>query len=252
MKNPAVTSAALSCLFAALAAPALAQDRDQNRAVLGLAGVYAPAYQGGDDYRLIPFPVLDLKYGRYFASSREGLGATLLEGQAVSVGAGVTYMPGYRRRDAPVGVGRLSGGAGARIFADARLGRLAAGLSVTRALTGEVDGTLVDASLAMPVRASARLTLIPSVSATWADGAYNRAYFGIDALQAAASGLAAYRPGGGLKDISASLTVSYRLNEKVTLGATGAVSSLRGDANNSPIVVDPTQPVAFVSVAYRF
>lgn len=249
----AATSAVLPCLIAAAsAAPALAQDRDENRAVVGLAGVYAPAYQGADDYRAIPFPVLDLKYGRYFVNTRKGVGATVLEGRAVSVGAGVTFVPGYRRRDVPVGVGRLSGGAGARISADARLGRFVAGLGATRALTGDVDGTLVDASLAMPVRASARLMLIPSVSATWADGAYNRAYFGIDARQAAASGLAAYRPGGGLKDLSASLTASYRLNDKVTLGATGAVSSLRGDAKNSPIVVDATQPAAFVSVAYRF
>lgn len=245
-------SAALFCLIAASAAPALAQQRDQNRAVLGLAGVYAPAYQGADDYRAIPFPVLDLKYGRFFASMRKGVGATLLESRAVSVGAGVTYVPGYRRRDAPAGVGRLSGGAGARISADARLGPFVAGLGATRALSGDVDGTLIDASLAMPVRASERLILIPSVSATWADGAYNRAYFGIDARQAAASGLAAYRPGGGLKDVSASFTASYRLNDKVTLGATGAVSSLRGDAKNSPIVVDATQPAAFVSVAYRF
>lgn len=248
----AATTVALSCLIVASAAPALAQDRDQNRAVVGVAGVYAPAYQGADDYRLIPFPVLDLKYGRFFVNTRRGVGATLLEGSAVSVGAGVTYVPGYRRRDAPEGVGRLSGGAGARISADARLGGLAASLGATRALTGDVDGTLVDASLAMPVRMSSRLTLIPSVSATWADGAYHRAYFGIDARQAAASGLAAYRPGGGIKDVSASLTASYRLNDKVTLGATGAVSSLRGDAKKSPIVVDPTQPAAFVSVAYRF
>lgn len=243
----------LITLFAAGAStPALGQDRDQNRAVIGVAGVYAPAYQGADDYRLIPFPVLDLKHGRYFVNTRRGVGATLLEGRAVSAGAGVTYVPGYRRRDAPQGIGKLSGGAGARISADARLGRLAAGIGATRALTGDVDGTLVDASLAMPLRASERLTLVPSISATWADGAYNRAYFGIDARQAAASGLPAYRPGGGLKDVSASLTASYRLNDKVTLGATGAVSSLRGDARQSPIVVDATQPAAFVSVAYRF
>lgn len=244
--------AVLAVLLAASAAPALAQDRDPNGAVVGVAAVYAPAYQGGDDYRLIPFPVLDLQYGRYFVSGRKGIGATLLKGSAVSVDAGVTYVPGYRRRDAPVGIGRLSGGAGARISADARLGRLVAGVAVTKALTGDVDGTLVDASLAMLVPVSARLVLIPSVSATWADGAYNRAYFGVDARQAAASGLAAYRPGGGVKDVSASLTASYRLNDKVTLGATGVLSSLRGDAKKSPIVVDPTQPAAFVSVAYRF
>lgn len=250
------TSAVFPWLFvaasAASAAPVFAEERDEKYAVVGLAGVYAPAYPGADDYRSLPFPVLDLKYGRFFANAREGLGATVLEGQTVSVDAGVTFMQGYRRRDVPDGVGRLSGGAGARIAAKARLGRFVAGVGATRALTGEVDGTLIDANLAMPIHATRRLTLIPSVSATWADGAYNRSYFGIDARQAAASGLSLYRPGSGLNDISASLTASYRLNDRVTLGATGAVSSLRGDAKKSPIVFDATQPVAFISMSYRF
>lgn len=244
----------LLCVVVALILPATvrAQERGQNRAVVGLAGVYAPAYQGADDYRLLPFPVIDLKYGRFFASPRRGVGANLVDGDNVDLGAGVTFVPGYRRRDAPVGIGRLSGGAGARVSADVKAGMLMASVSATKVLSGDVDGALVDASLAMPFRPSARLTLIPSVSTTWADGAYNRAYFGVSAAQSAASGLPAFRPGGGIKDVSASLAATYRLNDKVSLGATAVVTKLTGDAKDSPIVVDPTQPAAFVSVAYRF
>ncbi len=244
----------LLCVVAALVLPtaARAQERSQNRVVFGAAGIYAPAYQGAEDYRLLPFPVIDLKYGRYFASARRGIGANLVDGDTVDLGASVTYVPGYRRRDAPVGVGRLSGGMGARISADARMGMVMASIGATKVLSGDVDGTLADATLAMPFRPTARLTLIPSVSTTWADDAYNRAYFGISPVQAAASGLPAFRPGGGIKDVSASLSANYRLNDKVTLGATGVISKLTGDAKDSPIVGDPTQPAAFVSVSYRF
>lgn len=250
----AVAPITLLCVVAALlpAAAARAQERGQNRAVVGLAGFYAPAYQGADDYRLLPFPVIDLKYGRFFASARRGVGANLVDGDTVNVGAGLTYVPGYRRRDAPVGVGRLSGGAGARISADVRAGMVMASVGATKVLSGDVDGALVDATLAVPFRPTARLSVIPSVSATWADATYNRAYFGVSAAQAAASGLPTYRPGGGIKDVSASLTASYRLNDKVSLGATGVISKLTGDAKDSPIVFDPTQPAAFVSVSYRF
>lgn len=249
----AFTPVTLLCLLTAvsLATKANAQERS-NRTVIGGAVIYAPAYQGAEDYRVLPFPVIDLKYGRFFASSRRGIGANLVDGDAVDVGAGVTFVPGYRRRDAPVGIGRVSGGAGARISADVKAGMVMASVGATKVLSGDLDGVLVDATLAMPFRPTERLTVIPSVSTTWADGAYTRSYFGVSPAQASASGLPAYRPGGGIKDVSASLTASYRLNDRVSLAATGSVSKLTGDAKKSPIVFDPTQPSAVLSVSYRF
>lgn len=250
----ALTPIALLCVLTAagLATEASAQDRAPDRTIVGGALIYAPAYQGAEDYRVLPFPLIDLKYGRFFASSRRGIGANLIDGDAVDVGAGVTFVPGYRRRDAPAGIGRAPGGAGARISADVKAGRVMASLGATKVLSGGLDGALVDATLAMPLRPSDRLTVIPSVSTTWADGAYTRSYFGVSASQATASGLPAYRPGGGIKDVSASLTASYRLTDRVSLGATGSITKLTGDAKQSPIVFDPTQPSAVLTVSYRF
>ena len=122
----------------------------------------------------------------------------------------------------------------------------------TKVVSGDVDGALLDASLAYPIRVSDRLSVTPSVSATRADAQYNRAYFGISAAQAAASKLPTYRPGGGVKDVSMSLGANYRLTDKVSLGATASLSRLTGDARKSPIVVDPTQPSGVLSVSYRF
>lgn len=244
------------CLLAlaacGVASSAAAQERPSDRTVLGVAAIYAPTYQGADDYRLQPFPVIDISRGRLFLSSRKGAGARVIDGEVVDVSAAVTYMPGYRRRDAPAGIGRLSGGAGARVSADIAIGRAVLGLSATQALSGDVDGALFEASLAMPMRVSSQLFLIPGVSATFADAAYNRAYFGVSPVQAKASRLPAFRPDGGLKDVSASLVANYRLNEKVSLGATVAISRLAGDAKASPLVVRKTQPVFFLSAAYAF
>lgn len=244
----------MACGIAALAAGAAetATAQDRNRTVLGVAGIHAPAYQGADKYRTMPFPVIDLKRGRFYANPRRGVGWSLADGDTVSVGAGMTFVPGYRRRDAPAGIGRLKNGAGARVSADLRTGMVLASLGATKVLSGGVDGALIDASLAWPLRLSPRLTLMPSIGATWADRKYNDTYFGVSAAQALASGLPAYEAGRGIKDLSASLGAMYRLNDRITLGATASVSSLQGDAKDSPIVADLTQPALFLSAAYRF
>lgn len=248
------TARRMACGIVALAAgtaeTALAQDR--NRTVLGVAGIYTPAYQGSDKYRTLPFPMIDIKRDRFYANPRRGVGWSVVDGDKVSVGAGMTFVPGYRRRDAPAGIGRLKNGAGARVSADIRTGMAMISLGATKVLSGGVDGALIDAGLAVPLRVSPRLTLVPAVSATWADRTYNDRYFGVTAAQSAASGLPVYAAGGGIKDISASLGAMYRLDDRVTLGATASLSSLQGDAKDSPIVADPTQPAMFVSAAYRF
>src|SRR3546814_6165484 len=60
-------------------------------------------------------------------------------------------------------------------------------------------------------------------------------YFGIDAGEAMASGLPFYRAGSGFKDVSGVLTASYRLDAHWSLGATGGVTRLLGDAADSPL-----------------
>ncbi len=248
------TARRMACGIVALAAgtaeTAFAQDR--NRTVVGLAGIHTPAYQGSDKYRTLPFPVIDIKRDRFYANPRRGVGWSVVDGDKVSIGAGMTFVPGYRRRDAPTGIGRLKNGAGARVSAEVRAGPVLASLGATKVVSGGVDGALIDAGLAWPIRLSPRLTLMPSVGATWADRQYNDRYFGVTSAQALASGLPVYAAGGGIKDVSAALGAMYRLNDRVTLGATASLSSLQGDAKDSPIVADPTQPAVFVSAAYRF
>jgi len=232
----------------AFTVPALMHDRT----VLGVAVVSAPRYQGSDRYRVVAVPVIELRYGRFFANPRKGIGYQFVKTRKLTVSAATTYVRGYRQADTPVGIGRLGSGVGARVAVDYKTHGVRLTLGGTKVLSGGVDGALVDGGVSVPVPLSRRLVLMPSVTATWADRSYNDRYFGVTGVQSTASGLPVFHPGGGVKDVTASLAAIYRVNDRISLVATGAMANIVGDARNSPIVRDRTQTSAVVSMTYRF
>src|SRR3546814_8686881 len=86
------------------------------------------------------------------------------------------------------------------------------------------------------------MTVIPTVGTSWTNGKHMNRYFGIDAGEALASGLPLYRAGSGFKDVSRLVTASYRLDAHWSLGATGRVTRLLGDAEASPLNARRWQP----------
>lgn len=54
------------------------------------------------------------------------------------------------------------------------------------------------------------------------------------------------------KDVSGLVTARYRLNPHWSLGATGGVTRLLGDAADSPLNERRRQRTGFMSVAYTF
>ncbi|SEH19130.1 outer membrane protein [Sphingopyxis sp. YR583] len=242
----------LALPLAAMVTPSVhAQDKNPDHVVLGAGIALTPEYQGSDDYRLIPIPVIDIKEGRLFANLRNGIGVEAIGSEHVTVGASLVFIPGYRRRDVPAGVDRLSSGVGGRIFANLRAGGAVATVGVVKGISGGTEGIVADASLSYPLALSTRLTVTPTLGATWADRKHNDGYFGITAAEALASGLPAFTAGSGFKDVSAALTTSYRLSDRLTLSATGSVTSLLGAVKDSPLVMKQTQPFGILTLSYR-
>lgn len=233
-------------------ASAQAQQRDRDHIVIGAGVGYTPAYQGADDYRVMPIPAIDISWGPFFANLRNGIGINAIDTDHVTVGASVAIMPGYRREDAPDGIGRLSFGAGGRGFVSLKAAGFVATIGATKGFAGNTKGVIADASLSYPVSVSSRFTLVPAIGATWADGKHNDRYFGVDAKQSLASGLPQFRAGSGFKDASAMLSAQYRLTDRISLGVTGGVTTLLGKVQDSPIVFHKTQPLGILSVSYRF
>ncbi len=111
---------------------------------------------------------------------------------------------------------------------------------------------MADASLSYPIMASQKLMLMPSIGTTWANRKHNNRYFGVTAAQSAASGLPQYRGGSGLVDAKAELIAIYRITDRIGVMALGGVSTLMGDAKDSPIVYKKTSPHGLFGITYSF
>jgi outer membrane protein len=228
-------------------APAQAQDR----VVLGAGVAVTPTYQGSDDYRVLPLPAIDIKKGWFFANLRNGIGIEPIDTGVVSAGVSAVFVQGYRRRDIPVGISKLSDGLGARAHINLRSSGLTGTLGVTKIISGGTGGIIADASISHPILISSKFSLTPTVAATWADRKHNDRYFGVDNLEAPASGLSPFSTGAGFKDISGTLTATYRLTDQIALSATGGVTTLLSKVSESPLVRRETQPFGMVALTYR-
>lgn len=240
----------VSLPFAGLSTPVLAQEQDH--VVIGVGAAVTPNYQGSEDYRVIPIPTIDVKEGWFFANLRNGVGIEPINTENLTIGASVVFIQGYRLRDIPEGVARLSNGVGVRGFANIRAGGAITTLGLTQGVSGGTEGLVADASISYPIPLSQRVILTPTVGTTWADEKHNDGYFGITPTESLASGLGPFLTGAGFKDVTAALTATYRLTDRITLNVTGSVVSLLGDLGDSPIVEKRTLPFGIVTMAYRF
>jgi MipA family protein len=104
-----------------------------------------------------------------------------------------------------------------------------------------------------------RITLIPGVltllagpEADFGNGRYERTWFGVSQKQAAASGLPAFTPVGGVADGGLLLNLDYRYSEHIVVRTFGEFRWLFGAAARSPLVQENTQAVFGVGIAYSF
>lgn len=228
-----------------------AQAQEQDHVVLGVGVAAIPVFQGADDYRVLPLPAIDIKKGWFIASVRNGVGIMPINTKTVSIGASATFIAGYREQDVPKGIDRQPSGVGLRLFTSIRAGGGVATLGAVTGVSGGTEGVIADASLSYPIRVSSRFMLTPTVATTWANRTYNDRYFGVTAAESRASGLPQFEAASGFKDVSAVLTASSRLTDRVTLSATGGVSSLVSEAKDSPLVVHTRQPFGALALTYR-
>ncbi len=228
------------------------QEGDGDHISIGIGAAYMPAYQGSDKYRFLPLPAIDIQFDRFFVNFQDGIGANLFDSESVTVGVGLTPAIGYREKDVPAGIGKLSLGLGARGFVKFRQFGFEATLGGTKILAGNTKGVLVDASLSYPVMISEKLTINPSIGTTYGDRKHNNRYFGVTSQQSLASGLPQFRAGSGFIDAKADLGLQYRLTDRIGVGVVGGVTTLLGDVKDSPIVKRKTQPYGIAFFSYNF
>jgi outer membrane scaffolding protein for murein synthesis (MipA/OmpV family) len=111
----------------------------------------------------------------------------------------------------------------------------------------------ISADAFQDVSPAVRVSVGPRLSFATAD--YFDAYYGVDADDAAGSGLGRYSPDGGLKSIGVGGAIDWKATDRITTSVFGEYSRLLGPAADSSLVEErgsPNQLTIGVSAKYRF
>lgn len=263
-----IVPAAASLLAAMASLPATAQGPAQDSLTIGIGAGVSTRFPGSDQYQPIPFPSIEYKFGgRALRTNQLGLEFDVSKDRMIDFGPIIRLNTGrndFQDAGDPVveALGQVNAAIelGGFISASGPIGEARRGppalLWTTRATvmqaTGGHDGLVVEASAGL-VKPSRTWTYVGTINASYASGAYQSAFFGVDAAGATASGLAQFEAGGGFRDIGATGVVSYRISPKWTATSILSYARLVGDAANSPIVTErgsPNQLFFGVNIAY--
>ncbi len=260
----ATTSAARACLFAlaagvALVSPAAAQSPEAQvgqpdgwSLAVGGGFLVSPTYLGDDDMATSALPYIRVTRGdRFFASVQEGLGYRLIDGDGWRAGPVVTIEFGRDEEEGGnpfriagddttdlLGLGDIDTSFGVGGFVERDMGPLTASLRVRQA-TGGHEGLVGEAGVQYRARlGQGRAPTFVSVGprVNFADETYHEAYFGVDAVQSLASGLAPYEAGSGLVSYGVGASVIRPITRQVTFVGVVGVDALASEVADAPLV----------------
>lgn len=244
------------------AAPAAAESWFAGDWYLKVGGAVlsAPKYEGASGRAFSFSPMISL--GRAgpsarFSSRNDNISLALIDNGSFRAGA-VGKLVWKRDGDAHTDLTHL---------APVKLGFEAGGFAEVYPtdflrLRGEVrhgvrshDGVVVDLAADAFFDVTDTIQLSGGPRASWASAGYFDAYYGVNAAQAAASGLAPYQPGSGMKSFGAGGAVTWKTTDQLTTSVFAEYARLTGPAAKSSLVRSfgsKDQLMLGASASYRF
>jgi outer membrane protein len=251
-------SVAIFLLLASAAAAA--QD---NVLTLSAGAAVAPRYAGSDKERASPLAGIDYQMANgLFASTLRGAGYGAALGP-LQVSAAVGYRPeraetdrnGFAARggNALRGMGDIKGSATALLAVTAPLsGRFALTASVEAPLSQRDNGRTGSTGLNAVVFQDRQDQVSLGLSGSAGDRKYMQAYFGVTPAQALRTHYARYTPASGLYQAEASVAWTHQVDERWSVTAAIADTSLLRAARSSPLTLRRTAPAGTLYVTYRY
>lgn len=235
---------------------------------VGLAPIYTPVWQGSRDSALSIFPDLRLNYrDSVFLSIPDGLGWNAINRNGWKIGP--VIKPRFGRNEntggspflvtggstALIGLGTIgfAGEVGGFVQYGFGVGKTKARAEVRQGFGGH-DGALADLQLSHSDRAGKFFYSIGARS-TFAGAGFTNRYFGVDAAQAAASGLPVSRVGGGLVSYGLNGALVRPLNRNATLTMFSGYDRLGDVVADSSLIRQRGQRGQFsigLAFGYRF
>jgi outer membrane protein len=240
------------------ASPAVAQDADDLRVRVGLGGQVKPDYIGSDHVELGPLWDVDIARGDapfHFEAPDDSFGIRLYGKNGLAAGPAANIEWSRKDKDVGAPVGKVDTTIEVGGFAEylpSENVRLRADLR--KGVNGH-DGLIGSLGADAIWRDGDRYVFSIGPRILFSDSRYQRAYFGVDSAAAAASGLPAYRPGGGIHALAAASGLTYQFNPRFGMFGYARYERLVGDAAKSPIVREfgsRNQLSAGIGLSYTF
>lgn len=153
------------------------------------------------------------------------------------------------------GMGDIDGAVDAGVFLGFSSGPWLVGLDMYHDVYNDDGGSRIRGSVGRSFELARNLGLTLRADTTWADSDYMSTNFGVASQQSASSGMRAYDPGAGFKDVGLEAAFRWNLTPFWELDATTGFHRLVGDAADSPLVEDRGSPNQFTqtfTLRYRF
>ncbi|TIV59956.1 MipA/OmpV family protein [Mesorhizobium sp.] len=225
---------------------------------LGATGLVAPNFEGGKKYMFSAQPIISLgKVGPQarFTSRNDNISLALIDDGSVRAGLTGKFIFSRDSEDELKGLDTVRfGGEVGGFFEFYPLDWVRARAELRHGIRSH-NGFVADiaADAFYDITPTVRISGGPRVS--FASSNYFDAYYGVNAKEAAASGLSEYHPGGGVKSAGLGGAITWKVTEPMTASVFTEYSRLMGPAADSSLVKergDRNQWTFGVSTTYRF
>ncbi len=245
-----------SLMAAALIASSVANAQSGNFIGLGVGVV--PVYEGSSEYRTLPVPLINYHSGNFFITPRAGLPAMGLKTTlAPDLNAGVFVGLSLGRKaddaDRTRGLDDVKFHAAYGAFVEWTPGSYSLGAAYRQAARSGYGGNLELRASYAALKTEDHKVLV-GVSTQWASRDAMQTWYGVTSSQAASSreGLSTYSPSSGFKSAALFTSWAYRITPSWSALTTVGVTTVLGDARNSPLTERKTNMFGTVGVAYNF
>ncbi|MFT4181755.1 MAG: MipA/OmpV family protein [Rhizobium sp.] len=227
---------------------------------VGAAGFSAPKFEGSRHNKLQWSPLISVGKqgpGPRFSSRNDNPSFALIESDAFRAGIVGKFVPSRDSGDGHElrGLKKVKWGLEAGGFAEAYpTDWLRARIEVRQGIRAH-SGIVADAAVDAFTDITPELRLSGGPRMTLASNDYLNTYYGVNAREAAASGLSRYNPGGGIKSVGAGGALTWKPSENWTTSTFVEYTRLTGPAADSSLVRergDRNQLLVGVSATYKF
>jgi MipA family protein len=250
MKHKLIRTIALGTLLLTPSI-ALAQDKSEEGdefsgyTTIGIAAL--PDHEGADDHRILPLVDGKVFLGdRYIAVEGASIRANIINAKGFEFGPIASFTFGRDEEIENLAVAQLGaiddayevGAFGAVSFDVSGNDNIRFGVQGVHDVSDVHGGFVITANATYSATVGERLNLMFDLGASYANDDYAETYFSVTPAGSLAIGLAAFNAEGGLKDVGAQLTATYRIGDNWGIAANAGYRRLLGDFADSPVVAN--------------